>query len=77
MGRRSGVVAASMTDAGDLSRRDLLCTLALLALPVVHPQVAGAAQSKVWGLDVPLKQDILQELKDEGGGVRVAEMYAG
>ena len=81
MAQRSGAacVAASMTDAGILSRRELLRTLALLALPAVHPRgaAAAAAQNKVWGVDVPLKQDILQELKDEGGGVRAAEMSAG
>lgn len=70
---------SAVTPIGRETRREMLYKLPLLATPLMLPNASTAATSvkSVWGIDIPLKQDVLQDLHDEGGGVRAAEVYRG
>lgn len=71
---------SAVTPCGRETRREMLHKLPFfLATPLMLPHASTAATSvkSVWGIDIPLKQDVLQDLQDEGGGVRAAEVYHG
>ena len=84
VGLKACAVTTSMSSAHSSpshveTRRKILHKIPLLAIPLLHPDASAAATTAktVWGIDVPLKPDVLESLQDDGRGVRSSQVYPG